>query len=187
MSTKQQPLEYFLGLKYPITLQEEAEAGFFAEIRDLPGCMTQGDTAEEAILLIEDARTLWIRTAYSYGDNIPLPSTSSDYSGKLHIRMPPTLHRKLAESAKAEGVSLNLFVVSLLSENNAYQRVRQEILPPVEASGRAHVQFEERLAEVCRLVSLSGGGWAKPAPPGKTSYKGRGTLFALPAAIGETA
>ncbi len=69
-----QSLENYLTLKYPITLYSEDEGGYVAEIKDLPGCLTQGDTLEETINNINEARELWIETAYEAGDYIPLPS-----------------------------------------------------------------------------------------------------------------
>ncbi len=69
-----QSLSSYLTLKYPITLYSEDEGGYVAEIKDLPGCLTQGDTLEETINNINEARELWIETAYEAGDYIPLPS-----------------------------------------------------------------------------------------------------------------
>jgi antitoxin HicB len=37
------------------------------------------------------------------------------YTGKLSVRLPKTLHRELAESAKKEGISLNQFVLYKLA------------------------------------------------------------------------
>lgn len=68
------PLEYYLDLKYPITLYPEVEGGYVAKIADLPGCMTQGETLEETIDNINEARELWIETVYESGREIPLPS-----------------------------------------------------------------------------------------------------------------
>ena len=49
-------LEYFLSLKYPISIYPEEEGGYTALIPDLPGCMSQGETLEEVIINIEEAR-----------------------------------------------------------------------------------------------------------------------------------
>ena len=68
-------LEYYLNLQYPVTLYPDVEqGGYVAEIKDLPGCLTQGETLEETMTNINEARELWIETAYEAGDNIPLPS-----------------------------------------------------------------------------------------------------------------
>ena len=68
-------LDYFLSLKYPISIYPEDEGGYTALIHDLPGCITQGETLEEVIINIEEARELWIETVYnSRKKGIPLPS-----------------------------------------------------------------------------------------------------------------
>jgi antitoxin HicB len=108
-------LEYYLNLKYPVTFYPDPEGGYVAQIKDLPGCLTQGETLEETMANINEARELWIETAYEAGDDIPLPSNDDNYSGKLLLRMPKSLHRRLAETAENEGVSLNQYIVSLLS------------------------------------------------------------------------
>jgi len=86
-----------------------------AQIKGLPGCLTQGETLDETIANIHEGRELWIETAYEAGDEIPLPSNDDTYSGKLLLRMPKSLHRRLAEAADRENVSLNHYLVSVLS------------------------------------------------------------------------
>jgi predicted RNase H-like HicB family nuclease len=72
---KNQSLEYFLNLKYPISIYTEDAGGYTAMIPDLPGCMTQGETLEEVVINIEEARQLWIETVYfSNKKEIPRPS-----------------------------------------------------------------------------------------------------------------
>jgi antitoxin HicB len=69
------PLGYFLNLKYPISIYPEDAGGYTAMIPDLPGCMTQGETLEEVVMNIEEARQLWIETVYlSNKRKIPSPS-----------------------------------------------------------------------------------------------------------------
>jgi len=61
---KNQSLEYFLNLKYPISIYTEDAGGYTAMIPDLLGCMTQGETLEEVVMNIEEVRQLWIETVY---------------------------------------------------------------------------------------------------------------------------
>jgi predicted RNase H-like HicB family nuclease len=69
------PLEYFLNLEYPISIYPEDEGGYTATIPDLPGCMTQGETLEEVVVNVEEARQLWVETVYlSNKKDIPRPS-----------------------------------------------------------------------------------------------------------------
>ncbi len=113
--TEKEPLEYYLNLQYSITIDSDTEGGFVAQIKDLPGCLTQGETFEETINNINEARELWLETAYEANDEIPLPSTDETYSGKLLLRLPKSLHRRLAEAALQENVSLNQYILFLLS------------------------------------------------------------------------
>lgn len=106
-----------MNIQYPITIYADTDGGYVAEIKDLPGCLTQGETLEETMTNINEARELCLETVYENGDKIPLPSTDDNYSGKLLLRMPKTLHHRLAEAADEEGVSLNQYIVFLLSNS----------------------------------------------------------------------
>lgn len=99
-------------------LTEEEGGGWLVEFPDLPGCMADGATPEEAIREGGDAMRSWLETARRHGDPIPSPTQddTAGYSGKWVLRTPKSLHRRLAERAKAEGVSLNMLAVSLLAE-----------------------------------------------------------------------
>jgi len=112
-------LDYYLNLNYPITVYpDREEGGYVAEIKDLPGCLRKGDTLEETMNNIAEACQLWIETVYDSGKEIPLPSTETDYSGKLLLQMPKSLHRRLAEKSEREGVSINQYILFLLSNGN---------------------------------------------------------------------
>jgi antitoxin HicB len=119
-------LEYYLTLKYPISLEEAPEGGYFIQIKDLPGCYSQGETVEEAMNNIEEARKLWMESMYEDGSEIPLPGNAEkQYSGKFNVRVPKSLHRKLDQMAEKEGVSLNHFLVSTLSRAVGQKEVKQ--------------------------------------------------------------
>ncbi len=57
------------------------------------------------------------------------------YSGQLRLRMPASLHRELARQASLEGVSLNTYLLCLISQGYGARAVSQaELLPePVTA------------------------------------------------------
>jgi antitoxin HicB len=107
-------------LDYPFRVRPlaEDEGGYLIEFPDLPGCMSDGETIEAAIANGADALRSWIETAMAFGDPVPPPSRRSDeaYSGRWNMRVPKSLHRRLAERAKAEGVSLNTLALTLLAE-----------------------------------------------------------------------
>ena len=124
-AVERKPLEYYLGLKYPVTLHTSPEGGYAVEIEDLPGCISQGDTDEEALEMIEEARRMWLEVAYENGQDIPEPRSEQKYSGKFFIRAPRSLHRKLDQMAKREGVSLNQYLVATLSRSVGMEEARK--------------------------------------------------------------
>jgi antitoxin HicB len=108
-------------LDYPChirRLDADEGGGYLIEFPDLPGCISDGATVAEAIANGADALRAWIATAEEFGDPVPPPSRPADetYSGRWNLRVPKSLHRRLAERAKAEGVSLNTLTVTLLAE-----------------------------------------------------------------------
>ena len=86
---------------------------------DLPGCLTCGETVEEAVENAKDAKRCWLEAALEDGIAIPLPDETENYSGQFKIRMPKSLHRSLAAHAKREGISMNQYCIYLLSKNDA--------------------------------------------------------------------
>lgn len=107
-------LDYYLNLDYTIRLKQNGDGSYFVEVEELPGCMSEGDTEEEALKMIEDAKKAWIEVALKRKLKIPEPE-KDDFSGKLNVRMPKFLHRKLSYKAKKEGVSLNTLISTTLA------------------------------------------------------------------------
>ncbi len=81
----------------------------------MKGCITQAETKEEILEQLEDAKKCWIEAALEDGLAIPEPARDEDFSGRFNLRIPRSLHRRLAMSAKAEGVSLNQLAMCLLA------------------------------------------------------------------------
>lgn len=97
-------------------LSSDDGGGFLITWPDLPGCMSDGDTIEEAIENGRDAFTVWMLAYAESGRVIPAPATSGT-SGKFVQRVPKTLHARLTARAKVEGVSMNTLVATMLAEN----------------------------------------------------------------------
>jgi antitoxin HicB len=103
---------------YRKVISGDADEGYLIEVPDLPGCMTAGETVIEAFAMLDEAMLLWIAAALEEGQAIPEPiANRQEYSGRLLVRMPKTLHRRLIERAEDEGVSANQLAVALLAKN----------------------------------------------------------------------
>ena len=80
-----------MSLPYTIELGRDAEEGRFAQVKELRGCMSQGETREEALAMIQEAMELWLEVAMEDKHPIPEPRTEESYSGKYVVRVPQSL------------------------------------------------------------------------------------------------
>ena len=97
---------------YTRALIPEEDGTWFAQIVEFPGCITAGKTAAEAVSMLDDAMTGWLKVSLQDGDAIPEPHASIEYSGKTVVRLGKSLHRLAAEAAERDGVSLNHFIIT---------------------------------------------------------------------------
>ena len=64
---------YYQNLPYTIELKQDAEDGWFVRVKELPGCMSQGDSADEALTMIREAMQGWLTVALEQRMTIPEP------------------------------------------------------------------------------------------------------------------
>src|SRR6266568_6978112 len=111
-----EPLEKLKALNYPIRIEfDEKDKLFVAAFPDLPGCSASGESVEEVYNHAQEAKEDWLRVTLEQGLPVPKPSTSQEYSGRILVRLPASLHGMLSERAQLHGASLNQFIVHLLS------------------------------------------------------------------------
>jgi len=74
-------LEDFMKLPYSIRVvpdqTTEGSLCYVAYHPELPGCMSHGDTPEEAINNLSEAKELYMKTLLEEGQSIPLPRSST--------------------------------------------------------------------------------------------------------------
>ena len=118
MKIDKKKVEYYLSLDYTILVQERNDSSghyYFGKVLELDGCMSDGDTLEELNTNIRDAMKCYIEACMKFGNPIPEPVNENSYSGKFNLRIPSSLHQRLAIEAKKEGVSLNQYALYKLS------------------------------------------------------------------------
>jgi antitoxin HicB len=115
--------------RYPVELfYSEEDEGYVAIARDLPGCSAFGKSQADAVAEIQHAIRAWQQAADAAHNPIPEPSQHEEEplpSGKLLLRIPRSLHAALIECAKKEAVSLNQYLVSVLSFSVSTNIVRE--------------------------------------------------------------
>ena len=108
----------YLDLPYNVVIRyitDESGSYYFASVLELGGCYSDGQTFQEAYENIREAMEGWIETNIENGLPVPVPVDESQYSGKFVVRIPKTLHARLAAEAGKEGVSLNQYALYRLS------------------------------------------------------------------------
>ena len=113
-------IDEYLSLPYKMeVIPDTDEGGFVVSFPELPGCLSSGETLEQAIANAADAKKAWLEAAIEDGIAISEPDSLDEYSGQFKLRMPKSLHRSLAEHSKREGISMNQYCVYLLTRNDA--------------------------------------------------------------------
>jgi antitoxin HicB len=152
-SNREKTLDYYLSLSYPYELVRDEDGTFVAAHPDLIGCLAQGETADEAIEALDLARRAWLEVRFEDGLPIAEPLEEDDFSGKILLRIPPSLHAALARLAQQQDASLNQLINNLLSEAIGAVRSESEIVAKVL---RSIERLESRL--IPRGVPIDLGG-----------------------------
>jgi antitoxin HicB len=106
---------------YPFDLRPLSKAeggGWLITWPDLPGCMSDGETPEEAIQNGREAFAAWM-SARQKNLKMTAPKASNRIGkpARFVLRTPQSMHARLVAKAEKEGVSLNTLVTTLIAEN----------------------------------------------------------------------
>jgi antitoxin HicB len=94
-------------------LSADEGGGYLVEYPDVPGCMSDGETIEEAISNGREALRDCLGVFKETGRKIPKPSVEA---AQWRQRLPRTLYTKLTRQAEIEGVSINSLVTAIIAE-----------------------------------------------------------------------
>ena len=111
-------LKDYMKLPYTRLVQEiydESGHYFYGKILELDGCQSTADTLTELYENLNEVMENYLEIKLENNLPIPLPNDANKYSGKFVVRLPKTLHQRLAIEASQEGVSLNQLALYKLS------------------------------------------------------------------------
>lgn len=114
---------------YNITIRRdifEGETLFEARVRELPDLVEYAETYDEAYALAIDTIETAAEAFAEKGRAFPQAMIPvEDFSGRVTLRLPRSLHRALSETADDEGVSLNQHLVNVLSYFSGFATAAQ--------------------------------------------------------------
>ncbi len=135
-----------LAAPYTRLLTREEDGGYSTSVLELPGCFSSGDTPEDAMEMLDEAIELWVAVEVEDGHDIPPPSRAVEYSGRLTLRLLPSIHERAAMLAQHERVSLNRYLANAISyyvglgsqhdSSGAPARARRGLMAVREEPGR---------------------------------------------------
>ena len=134
-------IEFFMSKNYRASLYYDPDGYWVAEHPELPGCVADGETAQDALSSLDEARELWMESRLATGLEVPVPQDEPQFSGKFVLRLARSMHRELAKEAETEGVSLNTHISNILASRNAQkkevptQRDFHKVVSDILASG----------------------------------------------------
>jgi antitoxin HicB len=94
-------------------LTKDEGGGYLVEYPQIPGCMSDGETVEEAIANGREALRDCLEVFQESGRTLPTPKVAA---AQWRQRLPRTLYSKLTKQAESEGVSINSLVTAIIAE-----------------------------------------------------------------------
>ena len=104
------PLEY----RYTVEWSDEDQA-FVSRVSEFASLAVHGDSPEKALREIRKVVGYVIEDLETNKEPVPVPFSKREYSGRLNLRMPKDLHRKLVLESETQGISLNALINSKLN------------------------------------------------------------------------
>lgn len=105
-----------LARPYVRHLLPDADGGYTVTVREFPGCVAEGDTAEDALRNFDAAAASWIEAALASGLAIAEPVETPVYSGRIALRLPGGLHQDVAHLAQIDECSINQLLSVAIAE-----------------------------------------------------------------------
>ncbi len=155
---------------YNITIRRdsfEGEVLYEARVKELPDLAEYGESYQEAYDLVIDAIETAAEAFREKGRSLPTAMVPADeFSGRVTLRLPRSLHRALTETADAEGISLNQHLVNVLSYFSGFATGSQieglsawRTMPATQEKQKAATRSHLRLVRDDDLKKAVGSDW----------------------------
>jgi predicted HicB family RNase H-like nuclease len=117
------------------------DGNFVATCPEFPGVSGFGKTRNSALKEAEKSLRLAMETFREEGWELPPLEPLSAFSGQFRLRIPKKLHAELAGEASEEGISLNSYILTLISLGKGKKEVLEAVKKEVKAISRAGIAF----------------------------------------------
>ena len=123
----------YLKEPYSRVLVPEIDGTYSADILEFPGCFAEGRTPDEAYANLEKVAESWIEAALEQGQEIPAPVEAHDFSGRIALRIPKSIHKQAAKFAEMDNTSLNQFFLTAVAARVGAEDFVERLTKKLEA------------------------------------------------------
>ena len=108
-------IEKYMQMPYTKTLTKTDLGTYFTKVVEIPDCIAEGKTPEEAFNMLEMSLKYYFKDAILNNKVIPTPIEVEKYSGRFVVRLAPSVHYQLARNALQKETSLNQVVTEAIN------------------------------------------------------------------------
>ena len=106
-----------LADKYTYKVEwSEEDQYFIGRCIEFSSLGSHGRTKEKALQEISKVVAETIKWLKEENEEIPVPLSMKQYSGKLTLRLPPDIHKMVETNAALQGISINKYIVSTITK-----------------------------------------------------------------------
>lgn len=138
-------IQEILNRNYMRVLLRNTDKSYTARVLEFPGVLSEGSTADEAIDNLDEAIAAVVEVMLDDGVRVPDPLEEREYSGKLVLRIPPSLHRAVALQSQIDGISINRLLSNAVAAALAAQTGREEPSVHYAPRGNSVPQIQRKI------------------------------------------
>jgi predicted RNase H-like HicB family nuclease len=139
MNLTKKEIRVILARPYVRRLLPDPDGGYTVTVREFPGCVAEGNSAEEALANFDAAAASWIAAATAGGYEIAQPVEPPLYSGRVALRIPGGLHQDIANLAELDECSINqllgVAIAEYVGRRQGLAAMRTQAKAPFSRSG----------------------------------------------------
>ena len=135
----------YLSAPYIHMIIPTADGRYLAEVLELPGCITDGRTPEEAYNNLKEAMSGYLSAHIERDTPIPEAVGLKELSGNIPLRISSELHRMAALRARQEGISLNQWIGKAIAMQATGEELGEKIAEAVASKMANRVQLSATL------------------------------------------
>jgi antitoxin HicB len=135
------------NVKYPARITRQGGGGYLVEFPDLPGCLTEGDTLDDALAAGAEALSGWLFVAIKANQDVPVPSVRRGRN--YHLLEPDldvTLPLLILWARKSRGLTQSQMARTLGVTQQAYRKL--------EIPGKSNPRLTT-LSRLCDALGLT--------------------------------